>query len=354
MKYYYNEGGEIRGPFEKIELIGKNINARTLVWTEGMATWKPAGEVPMFADIIDGSLKSVGGTTPGSTTGYTSPRPTPSTPIPGAPRPNYAPTTGYSPRGQQPTGVREPQRTDYGRQNTYPGEPGYDSSYPGALRPQDDHTRYQPGYREPQEDHTRYQPGYREPQDDHTRYQPGYREPGYTQPQQPYGQDSRPVPSEPNYTQPQPPYEPPTRPVQEQSYTQPQSPYASRPVYPEPAANGQCPPNHFGWTITGTVLSALGLVSIFGGYFPSLIYVLPLILGIFGISKGNDVAAAWLRGNYTEAEAFSKTAKSMGMWSVFINIGMFVISLILIILVVIAGISLGGLMLGELANASLL
>lgn len=56
MKYYYNDGSDVRGPFEKSELIDKNITEETMVWVEGMASWLPAGQVPMFSDILDGTF----------------------------------------------------------------------------------------------------------------------------------------------------------------------------------------------------------------------------------------------------------------------------------------------------------
>ena len=46
MKYYYLDGIEKKGPYEKEELKNYNINAETLVFFEGLSNWKPIKDIP--------------------------------------------------------------------------------------------------------------------------------------------------------------------------------------------------------------------------------------------------------------------------------------------------------------------
>jgi hypothetical protein len=52
-QWYYNDGGEQRGPVTRerlTELLGAGkLDADTLVWQEGMSDWKPASALPGFA-----------------------------------------------------------------------------------------------------------------------------------------------------------------------------------------------------------------------------------------------------------------------------------------------------------------
>jgi|GEM_PF-2203384 len=50
--YYYAQEGNRLGPLTLDELKKKRLKQNVLVWTEGMETWKPAGEVIELADII--------------------------------------------------------------------------------------------------------------------------------------------------------------------------------------------------------------------------------------------------------------------------------------------------------------
>lgn len=55
MKYYYNDGTNRFGPMSVEKLLISDINAKTLVWCDGMTEWIEAGEVPEIAE----ALKSV-------------------------------------------------------------------------------------------------------------------------------------------------------------------------------------------------------------------------------------------------------------------------------------------------------
>lgn len=50
-KYYVAVGESKTGPFSIDELKTKNITRDTLVWTEGMADWKRAGDVSELSDL---------------------------------------------------------------------------------------------------------------------------------------------------------------------------------------------------------------------------------------------------------------------------------------------------------------
>ena len=45
-EYYYLQNNEQRGPVTLEQLRALNVSQQTLVWTEGMAGWKPAGQLP--------------------------------------------------------------------------------------------------------------------------------------------------------------------------------------------------------------------------------------------------------------------------------------------------------------------
>ena len=57
MKYYYLEGVEKKGPFEKEELILKKLNSSTLIFYEGMKNWTPLGQMPELNKIEDLSIE---------------------------------------------------------------------------------------------------------------------------------------------------------------------------------------------------------------------------------------------------------------------------------------------------------
>lgn len=52
-KYYYiTPENEQRGPVEAAMLASCGVDSNTMVWTEGMANWQPAGELPELAFFI--------------------------------------------------------------------------------------------------------------------------------------------------------------------------------------------------------------------------------------------------------------------------------------------------------------
>ncbi len=53
-KYYYiTSENEQRGPVDALMLASCGVNKNTMVWTEGMADWTPAGQVPDLAFYIN-------------------------------------------------------------------------------------------------------------------------------------------------------------------------------------------------------------------------------------------------------------------------------------------------------------
>lgn len=127
MKYYYNDGSDTRGPFEKSELIDKGITAETMVWVEGMAAWLPAGQVPMFADILDGSFAANYRANTQSTPSD-SPQVNPVSE-------SAAPNNGMSSATNESSNM--PNNPNYNQQNGY-GQPGYGQQNP--------YQNQQPGY----------------------------------------------------------------------------------------------------------------------------------------------------------------------------------------------------------------
>lgn len=72
MEWYFAKQGKQEGPVDLATLQGKLQNGEIaptdLVWKEGMAEWKPAGEVPELAPPAAASSPSItpsGGATPG-------------------------------------------------------------------------------------------------------------------------------------------------------------------------------------------------------------------------------------------------------------------------------------------------
>lgn len=57
MKYFYLEGVEKKGPFEKEELMFKKLNSSTLIFCEGMENWTPLSQMPELNKIEDLSLE---------------------------------------------------------------------------------------------------------------------------------------------------------------------------------------------------------------------------------------------------------------------------------------------------------
>ena len=54
MKYYIAENGQPAGPFEPNELLMHGLTVNSLVWTEGMANWTSASQVPELAALLSG------------------------------------------------------------------------------------------------------------------------------------------------------------------------------------------------------------------------------------------------------------------------------------------------------------
>jgi len=54
--YYVAIGGVQSGPFDlatiSSQVASGRITAQTLVWTQGMAQWTPAGQVPALAGVV--------------------------------------------------------------------------------------------------------------------------------------------------------------------------------------------------------------------------------------------------------------------------------------------------------------
>ena len=58
-KYYYiTPENEQRGPVEDYMLASCGVNSNTMVWTEGMANWMPAGQIPELVFFINTASSS--------------------------------------------------------------------------------------------------------------------------------------------------------------------------------------------------------------------------------------------------------------------------------------------------------
>ena len=58
-KYYYiTPENEQRGPVEDYMLASCGVNSNTMVWTEGMANWMPAGQIPELVFFINTTSSS--------------------------------------------------------------------------------------------------------------------------------------------------------------------------------------------------------------------------------------------------------------------------------------------------------
>jgi hypothetical protein len=61
-RYWISDGVNQAGPFDRAELPQQGLKANSLVWTEGMADWQPAGEVedlrPLLAGDVDPATTS--------------------------------------------------------------------------------------------------------------------------------------------------------------------------------------------------------------------------------------------------------------------------------------------------------
>lgn len=63
--YYITPNNEQKGPVEACMLASCGVDSNTMVWTEGMANWMPAGQIPDLAFYIN--TTSSGSSTSGST-----------------------------------------------------------------------------------------------------------------------------------------------------------------------------------------------------------------------------------------------------------------------------------------------
>lgn len=55
MKYYIAENGQPVGPFEPSELMMHGLTVNSLVWSEGMANWTSASQVPELMALLTGT-----------------------------------------------------------------------------------------------------------------------------------------------------------------------------------------------------------------------------------------------------------------------------------------------------------
>ena len=55
--FYLTPQNEQKGPVEAGQLVALGVNANTLVWTEGMAQWAPAGQVQELASFFAPAAK---------------------------------------------------------------------------------------------------------------------------------------------------------------------------------------------------------------------------------------------------------------------------------------------------------
>lgn len=235
IKYYYSDHGTLKGPFLKHELVGKPITHDTLVWIEGMTNWQPASEVPMFADILDGTFR------------------------PGSEAISQPQSFERPAQRMQNTNIAPPQNTVYSPQQNTPFIGGGNS---GPI----------PGYSNQQ--------------------QPTY--PASYQAQQAYGPQQYGVPR-------------------------------------HSTGGEKMPSNQMGWTLTGTVLSGLATLSALAGFFPALVFCIPLILGIIGLSKGSTVSSFWAARRPEDAYRASKQAKTLGIWSIVVFVVLNFIGLVMLI-----------------------
>ncbi|MDE6272109.1 MAG: DUF4339 domain-containing protein [Muribaculaceae bacterium] len=76
--WYIIDNGQQVGPLQKEQLRNYNLTPQSMVWSEGMANWEPAANVPELADLFRG------------------------------PGPAYGPQPGQPPYGAQPPYGQDP------------------------------------------------------------------------------------------------------------------------------------------------------------------------------------------------------------------------------------------------------
>ena len=91
MHYYYAEGDEQRGPFEKSDLAACGLRPDSLVWHEGLPGWQPAGTLAELSDVL------------GVPAAYAMPAAGSVTPL--LPYGGYAPAVGPPPAGMAITSL---------------------------------------------------------------------------------------------------------------------------------------------------------------------------------------------------------------------------------------------------------
>src|SRR5262245_58271249 len=60
MGYYIANQGLQQGPFELHDLLQKGLRLDSLVWTEGMAEWKRAQDLPHIIALLQGQVQPNG------------------------------------------------------------------------------------------------------------------------------------------------------------------------------------------------------------------------------------------------------------------------------------------------------
>lgn len=338
MKYFFNKNGEPQGPFAKEELIYKNITPDTLVWTEGMEEWLPASKVPMFDDILDGSLaeqikkeeyrkrKEMFDTQTQMRSARPGMPPQPNY-APNESTPNYRPTTSRANYGQTPTQPQPQPQYGYGQT---PTQPQPQQQYGYGQAPTQPHPQPQYGYGQaPTQPQPQPQPQY------------GYGQtPTQPQPQTGYGQ----APTQPNYGQQNTQYQQnygqssaqPTNvaPTTQVVYGGQSTDYGRNSTGISESYNGPQtrPKNYLVSSIILTVLCGLALIMVVANPFNS-IYTLPLILGIIGIVYSNKVNSECDLRHYREAQAASQTA----MWCAGVGWGLLALSFIIGLILLLVG-----------------
>ena len=75
--FYLTPQNEQKGPVEANQLVALGVNANTLVWTEGMAQWTPAGQVQELASFFAPAAQPATPPTPSYAAQQVAPQPAP-------------------------------------------------------------------------------------------------------------------------------------------------------------------------------------------------------------------------------------------------------------------------------------
>ncbi len=75
--FYLTPQNEQKGPVEANQLVTLGVNANTLVWTEGMAQWAPAGQVQELASFFAPAAQPATPPTPSYAAQQVAPQPAP-------------------------------------------------------------------------------------------------------------------------------------------------------------------------------------------------------------------------------------------------------------------------------------